>query len=413
MKKKGISMKNKKIVISLGLVIIASVSLFLGLTARKIIIFREMKENSSQYENNNNYYEKVSNTSGISIEYFCKENKSKKIIINDKNGIKQITNYSNGEKANTYIIQSNGKKVAILDTNKLEKPNILGFQFEGNFWYWLKMAIMSNIKKNELNGKECYYINGSYLKETYVEKETGLILKMQDGVIDNEPVIYEYYYEFGNVVDNDFIEPDISEYEIQEYNMSSQKEPIEIIENTTVQGVVELNHNGYIYTFNGQHFGEYGFEMPEYTSLNIDNTKQTCIDYYTSEKYDTSYIEEGDIIICTGDLKKYFIRAGDFNTKDNPIIVLKSKDYNEMKKETLNNKKTATVTVGEYFNTVIYIKYNINDKQYNLPFVLKFNITDDTQIIGNLEDGKKINVQYKDLNVPLDEIELKSIEVID
>ena len=27
--------------------------------------------------------------------------------------------------------------------------------------------------------------------------------------------------------------------------------------------------------------------------------KQECIDYYTLEKYDTSYIQEGDIIICT------------------------------------------------------------------------------------------------------------------
>lgn len=212
-------MKNKKILISLVLVIIASVLLFLGLTVRKMIIFREIKENSSKYENSNNYYEKVSNTSGINIEYFCKENKSKKIIITEKNGIKQITNYSNGEKANTYIIQSDGKKVATLDTNKLGEPNILGFQFEGNFWYWLKMAMTSNIKKTELNGKECYYINGSHLKETYVERETGLILKMQDGIVNNEPIIYEYYYEFGNVVDNDFIEPDISEYEIQENNL--------------------------------------------------------------------------------------------------------------------------------------------------------------------------------------------------
>ena len=53
-----------------------------------------------------------------------------------------------------------------------------------------------------------------------------------------------------------------------------QKEIVETIENTTIQGVVELNHNGYIYIFNGQHFGEYGFEMPEYSRANIDNKNQ-------------------------------------------------------------------------------------------------------------------------------------------
>ena len=47
------------------------------------------------------------------------------------------------------------------------------------------------------------------------------------------------------------------------YDTSKTKEIKETIENTTIQGVVEVNHNGYIYIFNGQHFGEYGFEMEE------------------------------------------------------------------------------------------------------------------------------------------------------
>lgn len=212
-------MKNKKILICLVLIIIVSISLFLGLTTRKLMIFRELKAKSSQYENISNYYERVSNTSGINIEYFCKEDKAKLIIISEKYEPRKITVCSNGEKTNTYIEESNGNKITTTDPNKAEKPNILGFQFEGDFWYWLKMAIISNIKKTELNGKECYYINGSYLKETYVEKETGLILKMQNGTKNNEPIIYEYYYEFGKVEDNDFIEPDISEYEIQENNL--------------------------------------------------------------------------------------------------------------------------------------------------------------------------------------------------
>ena len=143
------------------------------------------------------------------------------------------------------------------------------------------------------------------------------------------------------------------------YDISKQGELIETIEDTTIQGIVEMNRNGYIYTFNGQHFGEFGFEMQEYTSTNIDNKNQQCIDYYTSEKYDTNYIQEGDIIICKGDLKKYYMRHCDLDTKDNPIMVLKSEDYNTMKKETLNGKRESTITVGEYFdnNGELYIKY--------------------------------------------------------
>lgn len=199
------------------------------------------------------------------------------------------------------------------------------------------------------------------------------------------------------------------------YDISKQGELIETIEDITVQGLVELNHNGYIYIFNGQHFGEFGFEMEEYTSTNIDNNNQECIDYFTSEKYDTNYIEEGDIIICKGNLKKYYMRHCDLDTKDNPIIVLKSDDYNTMKKEILNGKRETTITVGEYFdnNGEIYIKYEMLDKEYKLPFVLKFTITDDTEIKGDLKIGKKLKIQYKDPNVSIDELELKTIDVIE
>lgn len=37
-------------------------------------------------------------------------------------------------------------------------------------------------------------------------------------------------------------------------DISRKKEITEIIENTTIQGIVELNHNGYIYIFNAQKF---------------------------------------------------------------------------------------------------------------------------------------------------------------
>lgn len=189
----------------------------------------------------------------------------------------------------------------------------------------------------------------------------------------------------------------------------------ETIEDTTVLGIVELNHNGYIYAFNGQHFGEFGLEMEEYTSLNIDNKNQKCIDYITSKEYDTTYIEEGDVLICTGDLTKKYVTEASLDTKEFPITVLKAEDYNKMKQEALNNERECVVTIGEYFDNSgeIYLKYSISDKTYKLPFALKLNIADDTEIIGNLEIGKTVKVKYRDLNVSLEELELKSIEVVE
>lgn len=205
-------------------------------------------------------------------------------------------------------------------------------------------------------------------------------------------------------------------------NFSEKDEIVETQENVSIQGIVELHHNGYIYIFNGQHFGEFGLEMEEYTSANIIDKNQKCIDYMTLKEYDTSYIQEGDILICSGDLKKK-LHGGlnDFNTKDNPIIVLKSNDYSEMKKNVLNgnSKYSSKVTIeeGYEYSGYIYLKYTLEDDThsdtgYNFPFGVKAYITQDTKIEGDLQDGESVEVQYEDLTEPFDELNLKSIKII-
>lgn len=208
------------------------------------------------------------------------------------------------------------------------------------------------------------------------------------------------------------------------YDNSKKDEVTEIIEDTVIQGIVELHHNGYIYIFNGQHFGEFGFEMNEYTRANIDDKKQKCIDYITLKEYDTDYIEEGDLLICTGNLSKkgYGMGENNFDTKNNSIIVLKSSDYNNMKLEALQGKNTypSSITIGESYTEsgYLYLKYNLendihSDTGYKFPFAIKAYITDNTKIIGKLEDGKTVKVQYEDLTNSSSELTLKSIEVIE
>ena len=200
----------------------------------------------------------------------------------------------------------------------------------------------------------------------------------------------------------------------EETNITNNNEITERIQDITIQGVVELHHSGFIYIFNGQHFGEYGFEMEEYTMSNINDNKQNCIDFFTSKEFDTSYIEEGDILICKGDLIEYSSGNNDFDTKDNPIIVLKSNDFDTMKQATIKGERQAIVTVGEYFDFdgEIYLKYEISENGYKLPFTLKFNIQDDkAKVLGDLKKGETVKVQYKDSNVSLERLTIDSIEV--
>lgn len=184
----------------------------------------------------------------------------------------------------------------------------------------------------------------------------------------------------------------------------------ENITNTIIQGLVEVHREGHIYIFNGQHFGELGYELEGYTSAYLEEANQMCIDYQTGQHYDTSYIEEGDLLICTGDLVKK-VYDGNFDTKDNPIIVLKSADFRKMQQEALNGntKIISSIKTGWVEDGYMYLEYDVIDKTNHFPFAKKVNLTSSTEIIGNLEKGKNVKrVEYKEAE---DGLEVKLIEV--
>ena len=93
-----------------------------------------------------------------------------------------------------------------------------------------------------------------------------------------------------------------------------------------------------------------------------------------------------------------------------------------MKKDALIGKRaySSIVTVGDEYveSGYVYLKYSLEDDThsdtgYNFPFAIKAYITDDTEIIGNLQREKNVKVQYENSNAPLDELKIKSIEVIE
>ena len=73
----------------------------------------------------------------------------------------------------------------------------------------------ASIKPVKFDNQECYYITNfepSIGDGIYINKETGLLL----GVTEQEPATTLYVYEFNTVTEKDFVEPDISEYKIEE-----------------------------------------------------------------------------------------------------------------------------------------------------------------------------------------------------
>lgn len=220
-------MNKKKILKIILLVILIMIVIFLGFTIRKMIIIKNLSNKVSKYVNDDNYYEKIANISGSTTtitEFYCKENKAV-MFLNTTTDIgeeRKLMNYYKGEKVNTFI-ESGENKIVLLDSNGLPKVSIVDIYCGNNLWDLVKVAISTSIKNAEYNGKECYVLSLGDTDESYIEKETGLRMKANEGSIidengNNIPIVVEYHYEFGNVNDDIFIEPDINQYKIQESN---------------------------------------------------------------------------------------------------------------------------------------------------------------------------------------------------
>ena len=236
-KKYNMKMKILKFIL-LGILLI-----FLFSYIRKVIILVGLNNKSNEYTNSSNCYMKTINfTSAAEImttlENYKKDGKYiRKIKSLSESSKVSTTEYYNGENLNVYneieLDKKDGeyvlRKTASLNSDKhviYEPiiPNVIDIRHPIRF---IGMPIFSTISSEKCNGKDCYRIvlysfgdnDGTIY---YIEKETGLLLR-SIGVssmyakVDGEKydMITDYQYEFNVVTEEDFIEPDIMEYDIE------------------------------------------------------------------------------------------------------------------------------------------------------------------------------------------------------
>ena len=140
------------------------------------------------------------------------------MVCNEYGEISKISMYNNGERTDTFW-DNIENKIVELDSGTIMSVNIYNGLETDNRWQTFLGCITSNIKSVNYNGKECYSIRGfisstslnSEDTETYIEKDTGLLVKSTD-----RQTLTEKEYKFDNVEDTIFIEPDISEYTLKE-----------------------------------------------------------------------------------------------------------------------------------------------------------------------------------------------------
>ena len=221
-------MNKKKVLKIILLIVLIVIVIFLAITIRKMIIISNLNNKISKYINSNNRYEKIVNNSECTTEFYLKDENALMIYTSkekDTGKNRKLMQYTKGDKVNTYI-DVEDSKIAMLGASKDEVPSqiiIMGFDYENNLWNLFKLAVMSKIKTAKYEGKDCYFVQSLIADNAYIQKETGLTLKANNGYSvkedgTEEAIVAEYYYEFGNVDDSIFVEPDISQYKIQESN---------------------------------------------------------------------------------------------------------------------------------------------------------------------------------------------------
>ena len=129
-----------------------------------------------------------------------------------------VSMYDNGERVDVFT-ETQDAKTARLDTGTLLGINIYNHLETENKWQTFLGSLSAKIKSIDYEGRKCYIVKDfmsstslvSKDAETYIDQDTGLFVKTVEDKIFNER-----QYEFDNVEDSIFVEPNIGEYKILE-----------------------------------------------------------------------------------------------------------------------------------------------------------------------------------------------------
>lgn len=219
-------MSKKKFLKIIGIVILVLLLLILIHIVRNAIILTNLQNKVANYENNNNFYVKVTTQfngetpTTLVINQYQKGEKQLYVMERTANDDKvKLSYYNNGNRIDLFIDTEN-EKTAVLG----EQDSILGLVMFNtikteNIWQKITISFASMIRTVNVNGHECYTINnfispeylaGKNKTEYCIDKETGLVMKT---ILDES--VSEREYEFGNVDDSIFVEPDLSRYTLK------------------------------------------------------------------------------------------------------------------------------------------------------------------------------------------------------
>lgn len=233
MKKVNQKLKIAKIALgSIAIMILLSMLAFGANTLRNYRILEELRQTLKETQKISDYHLttsfKIFNYGMQAMDIYRKGEKGVSIaqVITTYGQKYKTTSYFKGNRCAMYKEGNNGEKyektVEIDENYQLGLPQIGNWFLEepetegGTSKLWLSTRV--KIGKTTYQGKECYVIeNDRFSKDPnehiiyYIEKDTGLIVRQIQNDINTD-----YSYEFGNIDDEIFKEPNREEYEMIE-----------------------------------------------------------------------------------------------------------------------------------------------------------------------------------------------------
>ena len=218
-------MRMKKILKIIGIILLVILIFVVIHTIRNTIIISDLQNKVEKYADSNNYHIKaisqVSENTTMIIDQYQKGEKQllilERIVDNEK---VKISCYNNGNRIDMFTETKDEKIVELGKINEIIGMSSVQFLQTDNLWQTIIYSLPTMIKTVNINGYECYsinnflssnYLSGENKTEYDIDKETGLVRKL---IMDEQIATREY--EFDNVDDSIFVEPDISQYTIRD-----------------------------------------------------------------------------------------------------------------------------------------------------------------------------------------------------
>ena len=209
-----------KTVLKIVLVVIFIILLTLAINwLRNYFIMEDILKKMSQYENIQNYAYTISQNTGETTKLSVKDNIYKMTYTTD--GIEKLVAWVNTDTDETIAAFPEVKSVSYT-THVMTIANPFSTEIlEGWKDNMIYLALTSFISSENVNGQDCYVINRFQNGKLWVNKETGIKAKAEEGsTVDNgitTPFIVEYTdWKINTITDEEISKPDLVGYTIIE-----------------------------------------------------------------------------------------------------------------------------------------------------------------------------------------------------